>query len=127
MWQAAMNVYHAENRSLTSYPTELADTWCHDYQNGAKKVRYDVDVAKECRHGIGHAVFYVLVAELFGQPLRACTQFRPRSFTLDETILENARSICEHGSNGAEKKNCLNGAEHSYNLYRESDIFIDAR
>ena len=75
------------------------------------------DVAYECRHAVGHAVFYSLA--LREQNLRpdVCNQFRPGSYTLGMDFLRLAGRICRSGGD-ALAVHCMNGVEHSYNLLR---------
>ena len=59
-----------------------------------------------------------------GQPLRACTPLRPRSFTMDNAILEKANNVCQGAPTEKMRDDCLQGVDHSYRLYADGDAYI---
>jgi hypothetical protein len=105
---------------IKTYPLIMAHEFCGDllwkdeYHSGLNN-----DIGRECRHGFGHAVFYVLAMRETGG-LKAYSvrkQVRPDSgFHLsDESMCEGYR-ICEDAPNDKTLDECIGALRHSDRL-----------
>ena len=55
---------------LETYPTDLAEAFCGDLLERDEYVEaVEKDMCNECRHGLGHAVYYVLAAREMNQQI----------------------------------------------------------
>ena len=84
-------------------------------------------MARECRHGFGHGVFYVKALQqlgMSGDSYSASQQFRPGAgFLLNETLLCESYRIC--GESPVVDAECNWGLEHSYLLFGGGPTFDD--
>jgi len=124
MWQAIAMEHVGD--TLEAYPLASVRRLCGrqifsdlgEYYNE----HLNTDTARECRHAVGHAVFYTIA--LCEQGLSAgniCSQFRPGSYTLRAPQYAAARRVCFSAPTLQLRKDCINGLDHSYNLLRTSE------
>jgi hypothetical protein len=102
--------------SQLRYPSALAQKLCHD------RVR---DVY-ECRHGIGHGVFYAVLMS-HGHMMAnysACMQPRPYSIPNADQMLDDARVVCDQARSiptfvqqHTYQSGCVSGSTHSWYLF----------
>ena len=97
--------------TLEAFPEDQFNTWCADELEPRNK-QLLTDLNYECEHAFGHATFYSVALAKNGWRPDACTQIRPKGFTLDADSYDWADRLCN--GNWA----CENGVEHSYNLLR---------
>lgn len=90
-----------EMPNLSSYPMELAKDFCGELLGKKHEFMEHVqdDMARECRHGFGHGVFYVKALQqlgVSGKSYSASQQFRPGAgFLLKESLLCESYQICD--------------------------------
>tara|TARA_B110001452_G_scaffold251253_1_gene240166 strand:+ start:713 stop:2467 length:1755 start_codon:yes stop_codon:yes gene_type:complete len=84
--QTIANLTRVGDSSMLSYPAVLAQRWCPD----------GVINVYECRHGVGHGIFYTIIMrrpELAGYSL--CQQLRPFTLaTISPSEWETSEAIC---------------------------------
>lgn len=112
--------------SLSTYPIDLLVDFCGDLIWKDEYIE-DVsnDIGRECRHGFGHAVFYVLAIREMGGfgNFSVQSQFRPKSgIALSEKSICEAYEICAEAPNLKTKKACKGGFRHSSNLFSEPGL-----
>ncbi len=101
---------------MDKYPMDLAEAFCGDLLENDEYVEHvNNDIGRECRHGFGHAVYYVLARRQLGhQPVNL--QFRTASgFTLSDENICTAYKICDKApTNDKTKQQCRGGFRHSW-------------
>lgn len=109
-------------RSTGQYPTAIATQWCGDgilskdpVSNVTIRLGGKMAFARECVHGIGHAVYYAL-APPNEDP---CVVLRPCGWTMDETAVQSAIAICGQAPSPYTRFWCCSGIIHSFRLYQE--------
>jgi len=114
----------ATRPDLDSYPSDLLTAYCgEDLERKEYVAVVDNDVMRECIHGMGHAVFYVLaLRQMDHRPISVRQQFRHKaSFLLrNETICEGHR-ICSTAPKAAQGQ-CLGGMHHSIDLFGDANV-----
>ena len=108
---------------MDKYPLDLAEAFCGDLLESDEYVKHvNNDIGRECRHGFGHAVYYVLARRQLGhQPVNL--QFRTASgFTLSDENICMAYKICDKApTNEKTKHECRGGFRHSSYLVELGD------
>lgn len=120
-----------EPRVFDAYPQSFAQSMCADalwnddvnwnIREDSSLQTWDENepgfIGYECRHAVGHAVFYTLAAEEMGiaNPT-ACAQIGPKSHTLSDAALQRAHDICNNAESESMRSGCITGVDHSYGL-----------
>eukprot|EP00550_Attheya_septentrionalis_P003147 CAMPEP_0198284008 /NCGR_PEP_ID=MMETSP1449-20131203/3561_1 /TAXON_ID=420275 /ORGANISM="Attheya septentrionalis, Strain CCMP2084" /LENGTH=415 /DNA_ID=CAMNT_0043980913 /DNA_START=43 /DNA_END=1290 /DNA_ORIENTATION=- len=111
---------------LDVFPTDLAFEICGDLLSEEKNATFHdikmsavagVDIVRECRHGFGHAVYYILAMRQAGRSdeFSARTQLRTRGgFVLKDEYLCQANRICGGAPNRKTAHLCTYGFRHAY-------------
>lgn len=120
--------------TLTTYPIDSARKWCGHlletvpWENDEFKDWHfeggDAFIGQECRHGIGHGVFYAIALAsrgLTSADYDACVQYRPYSWTLPAQAHQRAHAICETAPHFMIVQDCKDGVDHSYELMTKFD------
>ena len=107
--------------NLEKYPLDLLNEFCGAlvWQDEPIKDQNN-DVARECRHSFGHALFYYLAVSEVGAEynISVTNTFRPASrFLLKEETVCNLEKLCLEAPNRRVYGECLGGFRHSYALY----------
>ena len=103
---------------MNTYPTDLAAAFCGDLLSAEPEEYVSVDsqgVGQECRHGFGHAVFYVLAMRKTGgrSIYYVRKQFRAETgFSLSKESVCEAYRMCAEAPILA-SHDCINGFWHS--------------
>ena len=119
---------------MERYPIDSARAWCGDllytvpWQNDEFKDWHfeggDAFIGQECRHGVGHGVFYAMALAARGltsADYDACLQYRPYSWTMPEDFHRRANQICETADHFMVESDCKDGVAHSYELMYKFD------
>jgi len=119
---------------LDEYPMADAKDWCGDllwttpwFDDEFKDWHFeggDAFIGQECRHGIGHGVFYAMALKsrgLTSADYDACMQYRPYSWTMPWQAKEEADQICETADGDMIVSDCKDGVSHSYELMYNFD------
>ena len=109
------------------FPSLATARWCHRYFTGeaewVKTVR--TDLGRECRHAVGHGVFYWLafsksthpeVAHGYASLQHTLRTVGPDALQLTTTEMELGIRVCSNASNRFLASDCINGLFHSYDL-----------
>jgi hypothetical protein len=108
---------------INSYPLVLANEFCGDLLwKDEYHPRLHNDMGRECRHGFGHAVFYVLAMRETGglQAYSVRKQVRPASgFRVSKKSMCDGYEICKGAPNDKSWLECIGGLRHSYLLVNE--------
>jgi hypothetical protein len=108
---------------LNSYPLIMANEFCGDLLwKDEYHSRLNNDIGRECRHGFGHAVFYVLVMRENGglEAYSVRKQVRPASgFRVSNKSMCDGYEICKGAPNDKTWLECIGGLRHSYLLVDE--------
>ena len=120
-----------EPRVFDAYPQAFAEVMCADalwndavnwnIREDSSRAEWDENepgfIGYECRHAVGHAVFYTLAMEEMGiaNPT-ACVQIGPATHTLSAAALQRANDICDGGWSDTMRDGCRTGVGHSYSL-----------
>ena len=108
--------------NLTTYPLDLAQDFCGELMTQSEKPKgLGIEIGFKCRHGIGHAAYYVVAKRQEAENNPEWTiqqQLRPKSgFLLSKKSLCEAVRICTIGApSAAATKDCLDGINHSYRM-----------
>jgi hypothetical protein len=102
---------------IKAYPLIMAHEFCGDLLwKDEYHSRLNNDIGRECRHGFGHAVFYVLAMRETGG-LKAHSvrkQVRPDSgFQLSDESMCQGYRICEDAPNVKTLDECIGALKHS--------------
>ena len=112
-----------------AFPEALTAKWCHRYYAGSGEWVSTVrsDLGRECRHAVGHAVYYWLIMR--NRPLRQLQGFASLNYTLrvlphcplcnngvplESEEIELGMRVCQSASNQHLVADCVNGLAHSY-------------
>ena len=116
---------------LEYYPMDDAWDWCGSLLTGQDEFKEwwgfpdgDTFIGQECRHGIGHGVFYATALwarGLTSADYDACIQYRPYSWTLPDYALDRANAICDTANDFMIRQDCRDGVSHSYELMTKFD------
>jgi len=104
-------------KSLT-FPLRTTNKWCaklgeHDFDN-----RIGTDLARECVHGIGHAVYYGVLNSYGLVNITPCNVLRPERLILPEWLVNQGLNICLQAPTVLWREYCRDGFIHSVHLYR---------
>ena len=129
--------YHAEHGfdwhfvastrpDMVEYPADLLGSFCPGLSDVDEYVEVvNNDVAKECRHGLGHAVYYVLAVRQLNiqDQFSVRHQFRPGVgfFLKNETICEGYK-VCGQAPTQKAERDCIGGLKHSMRLFGAGDL-----
>jgi hypothetical protein len=121
---------------LDAYPLQLAEEFCGNNKQLLLEEEdehyYDVeDVSNgrrdECRHGFGHAVFYILLMRqelgkkniVMEPSFSARSQLRAASGLVlnEESMCEAYTKICSGAPNDKTREECHGGLRHSYQIF----------
>lgn len=107
----------SHQKPITSYPAELAQKWCPDKYT-------TVHFNYECRHGVGHGIYYVVAlshSELANYS--ASNQLRPYSYQISKPDVVAIQHICHEAGRiptaapTSFSKGCFSGTGHSMLLF----------
>jgi hypothetical protein len=143
-WHGDMS-YHAQHAILWQYaamtmpnmdrfPEQMTKDLCGD-EYAFRAVRNEADnkdIGYECFHGMGHAIFYVIVRQQVSQELKqniklsARTQFKPSAgLDLTKESWCKIRDYCSTGVSEREgyrqdaESRCIGGARHSVRIFAD--------
>jgi hypothetical protein len=107
---------------LDEYPLDLAEAFCGNLLVEDEYIEaVSNDIGRECRHGFGHAMFYILTLRENGGlgNFSVRKQLRPYGgFVLkDEDTICEGYKICEQAPNQKVETECRGGMRHSAGLY----------
>jgi hypothetical protein len=120
---------------LDAYPLQIAEEFCgnqllwEDEYDVLEDVPNDIGPRDECRHGIGHAVFYILLMRQLGKKnvtetssFSARSQLRAASGLVlnEESMCEAYTKICSGAPNDKTREECHGGLRHSYQIFDNS-------
>ena len=113
--------YIAQSRpDLTEYPEDLYLSFCEpwieelDFNDHVQNSMY-----RECRHGIGHAIFYTMILreDWVTHKLDVRKQFLDKTFIMSDKNFCEAERICEQATEEEAKSKCHGGLHHSISIF----------
>ena len=115
--------------NMTSYPIEIATSFCGDllWENEPVEHLAGNDIGRECRHGMGHGIFYSMLVQQMRRgtcnyTYSAYEQFRPSvGFYLDEEYICKTSEMCEGAPSTKAYHDCLDGVRHNAFLFANVD------
>ena len=125
IWHTIAMEHQGNMPALNRYPLARVEALCgehlYDEDHANQVEQLNTDIAYECRHAVGHAVFYTVALREQNMYPRSCLQFRPGSYTMHAENWDVAGSICWTAPEQELWWRCKQGTEHSYNLLRTPD------
>ena len=114
----------AAQPNMTQYPLAMAKSFCQNLLYTVEKPDgLDQDIGEKCRHGVGHAVFYVAAQNQLQQEFQVTKPLRPGAgFSLFDEALCQALKMCHQAPNGLALHDCQFGINHSSRLVGPPDL-----
>ena len=132
MMHGVMYQYMAELSRLHKYPTELVNAWCGVYalENASRNQWWSdvlrTDLGRECRHGIGHGVYFNQLLAAYPLNMTACQTVRPHGLPrgVASLVLNMSLNICHSAPTTLLALDCAGGATHSLQLAKIGDGYL---
>ena len=108
---------------LEEYPADLFRSFCAPWQGEPDFNDYvQNSMYRECRHGVGHAVWYTLATREAGGEYDVRKQRLEGTLALSDEAFCEAKRICDSAPEDDAKSKCRGGLHHSVKIFSPAGI-----